>query len=253
MNKTIVYQSDNLIVTCYNPDKPRLMVSYDRRRLDRPGFPPPNPSKYFRKNDLAFLTIYSAHNDWFLSPDLPDLRKRLSDFTRPYAHITGIGYSMGGYGVLLLARETRVKQVVLVSPQSSVIPAHVPFETRYLQEAAKLDPTLDTLAVNPRKGLRGCLLFDPTHRIDTQHANRITGLFPNIRRVPLPFGGHPAMQVISEVNMYHKVQQELLRQRIRPAEFLRIHKQARRQSPHYQAQLARYLADRAARPAKSAP
>ena len=250
MSKTSLYQSDHLRVTCYDPDRPRLIVSFDHWRQDRDGFPPEKPSQYFAKNGLAYMTIYSARNDWFLTPDLAEMRQVLADFTRGFEHVTAIGYSMGGYGALLLARESRANQVVLVSPQSSIFPEHAPFETRYLSEAAGLDPAQDTLAKRPRRGLRGGLLFDPSDRIDRQHSNRITGLFPNIVPVPLAFGGHPAMQAIAGAKMYRLVQQELLRRRIRPAEFLRIHKQARRQSPYYQDRLGRYLAERDQRTAK---
>jgi len=244
---TNVFETDNTRITCYDADKPRLVISFDHWRMARHGFPDPNPSQFFAKNDMAFMTIYSARNDWFLSLDLPALKQALSQFTKSFHHITSIGYSMGGYGALLLSRATRANQVVLVSPQSSIFPDRAPFETRYKTEAAMLDPKLDTLAQKPRRGLRGTLLFDPTIRIDAKHAKIILQSFPKITATPLPFAGHPAMQTIAEAKLYRKVQNELLRKRIRPSEFLRLHKQARHSAPTYKDGLARYLAHRAAR------
>ncbi|PHQ98887.1 MAG: hypothetical protein COB39_06830 [Marinosulfonomonas sp.] len=247
VNDTQVFETENVRVTCYDASLPRMVVSFDIWRKDRSGFPPPKPSGFYKQNGLAYLTIQSAHNDWYLSTDLPKLRKILSRFTKQFDHITALGFSMGGYGALLLSRALHLNQVVLVSPQSSIFPARAPFDDRYLQEAMRLDPALDTLAEYPRRGLRGVLLYDPSDMIDTQHTAIITGLYPNIIATPLPFGGHPATQAITQANLFAKIQHELLRRPVRAREFIRLHKQARRHSPVYQNRLSRYLADRNAR------
>lgn len=247
MSETEVFKTNNVRVTCYDANLPRMIVSFDVWRKDRNGFPPPKPSGFYKQNGVAFLTIQSAHNDWYLSADLPELRNTLSRFTKQFDHITALGFSMGGYGALLLSRALHLNQVVLVSPQSSIFPARAPFEDRYLQEAACLDPALDTLAKNPRRGLRGVLLYDPSDMIDTQHTAIISGLYPNITATPLPFGGHPATQAITQANLFAKIQHELLRRPVRAREFIRLHKQARRHSPIYQNRLTRYLAQRSAR------
>lgn len=247
VSKSNVFETENLHVTCYNPDRTRLIVSFDHWKPVRSGFPAPKPSEFFAKNDVAFMTIHSSRNDWFLSPDLPALQLALDRFTEPYDRVTSIGYSMGGYGALLLSRATRSNQVVLVSPQYSIFAQHAPFETRYEAEAALLDPKLDTLATKPRQGLRGVILFDPTVKIDVKHVALITKLFPKITSVPLPFGGHPALNAISGAKQYQKIQEELLRNNVRPGAFLRTHKQARRIAPCYQDGLAQYLARRRAR------
>jgi len=244
MSNITVFETENTKVTCYDSQHPRLIISFDNRRKDRTGFPPANPSRFFAANNMAFITIYVANNDWFLNDDLPDLRATLSQFTLRFEHITSIGYSMGGYGALLLSRESRANQIVLVSPQSSIFASRAPFETRYLSEASQLNPDLDTMAKRPRKGLRGVLLFDPTHKIDSQHKDIICNLHPKIRPVPLPFGGHPAMAAIGQAKLYSGVQKELLRKRFRVSEILRLHKQARRRAPAYQEGLNRYLAKR---------
>jgi len=145
MSNITVFETKNTKVTCYNSQHPRLIISLDNHRKDRTGFPPANPSSFFAANNMAFITIYVANNDWFLNDDLPQLRAALSQFTQRFEHITSIGYSMGGYGALLLSRESRAKQIVLVSPQSSIFANRAPFETRYLSEASQLNPDLTRL------------------------------------------------------------------------------------------------------------
>lgn len=247
MSETTVFETEYLRAICYNPDHSRLIVSFDHWRPVRSGFPAPNPSQFFAKNEVAFMTIHSSRNDWFISADLLALQQALSHFTKSYDRISSIGFSMGGYGALLLSRATRTNQVVLISPQYSIFAERAPFEARYKAEAALLDPKLDTLAANPRRGLRGVILFDSANKIDAKHVSLITEVFPKITSIPLPFGGHPAMQTIIEAKRYQKVQEEFLRHNVRHGEILRIHKQARRNSPSYQDRLAQYLARRSAR------
>lgn len=227
MEEILVYQSEQTRIICYDAHCDDLVVSFDILRRDRNGFPEKKPSAFFSQSNVAFLTIHSAQNDWFLNSDLAHVRQSLSAFTASFKRITAIGFSMGGYGALLFSRALRANQVVLVSPQSSIFPARAPFENRYLQEAAKIDPKYDTMADNPRKGMRGVLLFDPMDSIDNAHAEIITGIYPNIQKAPLPFGGHPALQVISQAKLYGKIQKELLRNRFRAPEVIRIHNLAR--------------------------
>ncbi len=245
--KTTVLETDHIRITCYNPHHARLVVSFDHWRKNRNGFPDPQPSGFFAAHNTAFLTIHSSRNDWFLSPDLPAIHTALHAFTQPYDHINTIGFSMGGYGALLFSRALRTHRVVLVSPQSSIFPEAVPFETRYLAEAAQLDQSLETLRHKPRRGLGGALIYDPDRKIDARHAAILAGLFPKITLIPLPFGGHPAMQTIAQAKLYREVQLELLRNNIRPRHFLKLHKTARKTAPTYAKGLQRYLDTRAAR------
>jgi len=168
---------------------------------------------------------------------LPQLREALLEATQGYDKITARGFSMGGYGALLLSRALRLNRVLLVSPQVSVFPDHAPWETRYLVEAAQLDPAWDDLARKPRRGLHGVVLYDPMDAVDRQHAAAIGKLFPRLSMVPLAFGGHPATRVLLEGWKFSKLQQELLRPRLRPGFLLRGHKIARRNSPSYRAAL----------------
>lgn len=247
MTKTTVLSTDHIRVTCYNAERTRLVVAFDHWRSDRDGFPPEQTSEFFARSGVAFMTVQSARNDWFLSPHLQELRRALREFTPRFQRVNAIGFSMGGYGALLLARALKANQVLLVSPQSSIFPQRVPFETRYLREAAELDPALDDLADKPRRGLRGVVLFDSSSQTDTRHKNILTGLFPNLTAVALPFGGHPALQAVAEARLYRKVQEEMLRPRIRPGALLGLHKTARKGSDTYRAGLAGYLHNRAER------
>ena len=245
MNSQIsVLETDNIRITCYDPQHPNLVVSFDHRRLNRDGFPAPMPSEFFAANNRAFLTIHSARNDWFLSPDLPQIKQTLFDFTERFEHIKSIGFSMGGYGALLLSRALRTNRVLLISPQSSIFPHSAPFEDRYQSEAKALNPVYDDLGQNPRRGLRGLILYDPNHRIDTAHAKRILGFYPKLTPVPMPFAGHHATTAISEANLFSHVQQEMLRNQPRARAFLAMHKTARKTAPAYQENLAAYLKQR---------
>jgi len=244
MKETLVYLSEHYRIICYNAQHEHMIVSFDVWRKDRSGFPKDNPSTFFHQSNVAHLVIHSSQNDWFLNPDIINARQHLSMFIKPYKRVTAFGFSMGGYGALLFSRAIRVNQVVLVSPQISIFPSQVPFENRYLEESRLVNPKYDTIAANPRKGLRGVILFDPSITPDRKHADIITDIYPKIWKVPLTFGGHPALLAINQAGLFGKIQKELLRNRVRPSEILRLHKLARKVAPVYRENIRAYLYNR---------
>ena len=71
MGNITAFETQNTKVTCYGSQHPGLIISFDNHRKNRTDFPPANPSSFFAANNMAFITIYVANNDWFLNDDLP--------------------------------------------------------------------------------------------------------------------------------------------------------------------------------------
>lgn len=218
------------------------MVTFDNWRKDHVAFPEAAASNGVMQAGFGQLCVHTAANDWYLNPDLAALRAALSQFSAGYAEVRGIGFSMGGYGALLLSKALRLHKVVLVSPQVSIFPQRPPHDDRYGAEAAVLDPAQDQLALDMIAGLQGVILFDPIRqRKDTSHARAIAAIAPGLQAVAMPLSGHPAMGAIREARLYGRVLQAAMTGDLNAAEFRGIHRTARALSPRYQSLLAAYL------------
>lgn len=232
----MVFAGRHARAICFNPGAERLLVTFDNWRKDHVGFPEAAPSKAVMEAGFGQLCVHSARNDWYLSPEVAALREALGRFCAGFAEVRGIGFSMGGYGALLLSKALRLERVVLVSPQVSIFPERYPHDRRYAAEAAGLDPAQDLRGEDIVAGLRGVILFDPLmQRRDAAHARAIAAFAPGLQGVAMPFGGHPAMGAIREARLYGRVLQAAMTGDASVAEFRAIHRAARMASPGYRA------------------
>jgi hypothetical protein len=249
-----VFESARVRARCFCPDRPRLIVTLDYLNRSRQGFAQRQPSSRFLAAGFAQLIVESACNDWFLSPDLAALRQALQSFTAMYDDVAAIGFSLGGYGALLLSRALHLRRALLVSPQFSIFPQRAPFETRFRDLAAGLDPALDDLPAQGDAGLQGALVFDPRlSPADAQHAALIRGVFPGLRGVAMPFGGHPAFGLVAEARLFGRVQALLTGPEISARALHDLHRQARLHAPGYANKLLEYAARKSAAVTPAAP
>lgn len=174
-----------------------LFVSFDHFRPDRAGFPLMPPVQAALDQGYASLVISTAANDWFLNPDLPHLRAAVARVAARFCVVRAIGFSMGGYGALLLSKTLRLSFATLWAPQVSIRSRIAPFETRFRPDARRIDAVADQLRLNLCPNLRGALLCDPfAHPAERKHARAIQAFAPALDIVALPFSGHPPTHVV---------------------------------------------------------
>lgn len=241
MQPETIYTSDHLQILCHNPQAAKAVVVFDHRQVRDGNFATIRASKKITSAGFSYITVASRRNDWFLSPSLADCQNTVSDYMAKYAQVAGFGSSMGGYGVLTLSRAFRFKQVLVVSPQITVFPDRPPYDARFQNHAETLEQAYDTTRLNPRKGLGGVILFDPNIPQDAAHVQIITDLYPRLRRVPMPFAGHPALRLVTNAGSFHRIQDELMSNHISAHRLLQLHKGLRRVSPEYTQALNTYL------------
>ena len=235
-----VFEGRHLRADLWGAGRARLAVTFDFRRAGRRGFATPPRVAAFDRAGFAQLSIRSAANDWFINPETEALEDRLARLGPRFETVRALGYSMGGYGAFRLARALGAEAVIAVSPQASLAPGVVPFETRYPEEAARFSPSLGDLAVCGGAGLRGLILLDPAVAEDVAHARLLQGWFPGVRRVALPGGGHPATGLLAEARMARVLHHLLVSDRpTDPGPILASHKAARRLSARYWRRLAK--------------
>lgn len=242
-----LFEGRYLRATGYGHDAPRIVLTFDFFDSKRRGFRDLVPTRDAPGPDAGTISINTSHNDWFLNPDLGPLLEELEFVLAGKTEVVAVGFSMGGYGALLVSGALSVRRVLLVSPQISIFPEHAPWETRHLKEAALLDPEADDLASCVPPGLEGVILFDPRHMMDRMHARAISDLTPGLRRVALPFGAHPATKKVIGLPGFWALRTQLLNGGLTPRAARAQHKARRTGSEVYQAKLQAYLAERAAR------
>lgn len=174
----------------------RLMVTFDCRRQDRDGFGTVVPSEQFARAGFDQPMIAARDNDWFINTDTVALESVCRDLRNNYHAAQAIGLSMDGFGAFRFSRVLGLSHVVAVSPQVSIAPQRVPFETHYQQEARRFDPGLGDLTAISDDRLRGEILIDPFNLNVLTHARMLQVLFLRVALFRLPGGGHPCTRIL---------------------------------------------------------
>lgn len=224
-----------------------LIVTFDFRKPGKTEFDPPSPSAQFDKAGFSQLAIKSRANDWFVNDETAALEARLAILTREFGAVHMLGWSMGGYGAFRFVRAMNAARVVAVSPQVSLDPGVVPFESRYRAEATGFDPALGAIPAPRGAGPSGLILVDPLIPADMAHARALVALFPRVRILRLAGGGHPASRLLRESGKAWLIQRAARDAAVDARPLRQAHKAARRGAPGYWSRLAR--AAEARRPA----
>lgn len=226
-----VFDGDLLRARLWLPDRPTtaLYVTF-RQWVPAPGaFDDSGSVRRALTAGLAHLHIQSRWNDWFLNPETPVLETALKSVRARFLTARALGFSMGGYGALRLSRVLRLNQVLLVSPQVSLL---LPEEDRY-PEAARFDAAAGSLATHARRDLTGVVAFDPFHRLDHLHACHISALLPGVTPAKLAFGGHPGTAALGHVGGFRALQRLSLSSRLRAGDVVQLHRELRQGSMRY--------------------
>lgn len=157
-----------------------LVVSFDNMKSrDAPGLVFPWGYKFVAGRGHSHLGIIMQRRcDWFRQPDLEDYFDDLREqgFFAEFERVIFYGASMGGYGALSYAAAVPGSDVVVFSPQTSLDPKVVPFETRYRDGFErgrwKKGRYIDAVA-GARASRRVTVFADPTHQMDAAHVGRL--------------------------------------------------------------------------------
>lgn len=206
----LIFSDPNLRATLHAPDAPRLVVTFDNRKVGKTDFEPRKPAHNFLKAGFAQLHIETRANDWFINPSTHALERELSTLNARFDTKRAIGFSMGGYGALRFSGALGLHEAVVISPQISIDRALVPFETRFRREARRFDADIGAVET-ANADLGGLICYDPFHVLDSAHAALIMSAFPRLKRVPMALGQHPATNILRECKAIGKVQQQVVR------------------------------------------
>lgn len=174
-------------------------------------------SRSFTKRGIAHICVFHRAEDWYQNDDFFEAMRACRTFLGPDIAITSYGFSMGGYGALLAAPTLQADRAVAISPQVSIDPEAVPFERRYKPQWQALGKWKhDLKAEISTSSAAYVVLFDPLHRLDRRHENRLPKP-ANYRRCLIHGVGHAGIQAMVEM----KIQEtffDLLRGEATPAD-----------------------------------
>jgi pimeloyl-ACP methyl ester carboxylesterase len=232
-----LYRSDQLLVRMNAPHgSTRLVVTFAPWRhdpgVDRPGF----GDAFCEAHGLDAIHVTCAGNDWYQYPDMAAAYSAIRKAARPYGNVVTYGVSMGGYQAIKAARHLDARRVLAISPQSSVDPARVPFETRW-PEAAAL--TFIDDKIKPWPGARYALVYDPRNPLDAAHAAAITQRLRkrqphlHLQQVPMPFLNHNILQSWKEVGLISRAVLTLMKSKKDAGGVRGLFRNARRGSARY--------------------
>ena len=239
MQVTRIFDGAHLRADLVRGGHDRLMVTFDYRRLDRAGFGESEPSRQFAQAGFDQLMIATRHNDWFINAETRALEDACATLRGSYAVARALGFSMGGFGAFRLARTLGLDHVVAISPQVSIAPQVVPFETRFRREARAFDPSLGDMTALHDPKLRGDVLIDPFNLGDLTHARMLQVLFPQVRLIRLPGGGHPCTRILRAARRSGLVQGLAMDPQAGAAPLRQAHRRARGGDAFYWQALAR--------------
>jgi hypothetical protein len=198
MTTRVIFETPALRATLRGPPDGKVILTFDHWRAHRRGFAPLATGDVFTSRGVAQLQVDTARNDWFLSHDLPDLLTATAGVAGRYEDRAGIGFSMGGYGLLIASRAMPLHRALFVSPQTTFtpdLPACPQGDTRFAADIA--DPVFAREAAVVIQGLPPAkgdcvVVYDPTLPHDAAHAREVTRAFAAPRLLPLAGAGHPA-------------------------------------------------------------
>jgi hypothetical protein len=197
---------------------------------------------FFRHRRLNAIGIMAAENDWFQHDEILEVLAAIRAATRGF-RLIGSGASMGGFAVINFAQDLGLASLVAVIPQFSIDAAKAPYETRWRQEASRIEFRHDKIATIPRL-TRGWIVFDPWC-VDGRHARDIQR-YHGLGEVAVPFGGHAEMLMLQQANVFTDMLTDMLEERFDPAAFRRRWRSARRFSAAFWLGLAQVLLRRGA-------
>lgn len=199
----------------------------DIRDLGRPGF----GESFFNERRIDAIHILSRDNNWYQHPEIEALTKQIAARTSSYRRVLAYGSSMGGYGSLRLGRVCGANVALALSPQYSIDPNVVPFERRWLADAARIAAfpfEKDSRAFLPAETYIAFDPFDSDRRHVALYAEE-----GSIIPIRAPFAGHPVTGFLAESGLLQPLVLDVLNGEADAKRFERLARLKRKDTSQY--------------------
>ena len=240
----VLFRSDNLLVRRVRGTGERTLatafvtfgsytVEYD---LERQGF----GEDFLRDQGLDAIHVVNRDNQWYQYPELPDALAAVAAATARVPRVFTYGSSMGGYAALRFARAVGARTGIAISPQYSLDPRVVPFETRWQADLARI--TFRERAYQPPA--RQVIFYDPRLRVDARHVALFEAAGQETVLVGVPHGGHPVGPLLAETGALQDAIRAIVSGSFSPTAVQRAVRARRATSQHHFFMLSRRAGQR---------
>jgi hypothetical protein len=239
-----LFRSDNLVVRRVRGTGARVpatcfvtfgsyTVEYD---LERQGF----GEDFLRDEGIDTIHVLNRDNQWYQYPKMPEALAAIAAATAKVPRVFTYGSSMGGYAALRFARAFGARTAIAISPQYSLDPRVVPFETRWQADLARIT----FREGNYEAPARQILFYDPRLRVDAQHVRLFEAGGQETVMVGVPHAGHPVGPLLVETGALQEAIRAIVTGSFTPSVVQRAVRERRARSQHHFFMLSRRAAGR---------
>jgi tetratricopeptide (TPR) repeat protein len=213
-----------------------MVVTFDSYHepagMDRPGF----GEAFFQAEGISAIHVMSYRNDWFQYPEMEAVLRIIRETCSAAERLLAYGSSMGGYAALRFADAVGAHAALALSPQFSLDPRKVPFETRWASDRRRIRflPAIDG-AIRP--GPRRIFAYDSALDPDRGHAELLMAAAP-MEEIALPHAGHPVGGFLNDIKLLRPLVLTALDGSFDAPRFRRAAHARRTRSAHWLAHLA---------------
>lgn len=232
-----LYRTANVLVrrvAC--PDLTRWIVTFDNYGLgpgfDRPGF----GEAFLQSHGISAIHVMGCKDDWYQYPEMVEACAAVRDAVAGADRVMTYGSSMGGYAALRFAEAVGANAVLALSPQYSIQREHLPQETRWQEDAERID--WQAFSHDPIRTRAKPIVILDSLGPDRWQGERIAQ-DADATLIELPHTGHPVTTYLSEIGLLTSIVLMALNGDLDP---VWLRKESRRLSRHsgiYLALLAR--------------
>lgn len=217
-------------------DGQQVVVTFDSYHeppgTDRPGFGEP----FFLHEKITAIHVMSHGNDWFQYSEIEQILDLIRNSCAGAERVLAYGSSMGGYAALRFAAAIGAQAALALSPQYSLDPRKVPFETRWAPDRRRIR-FLKHLDGPIRPGPQLIFAYDDALEADRRHAELLTAETP-MTVLALPYAGHPVGAFLNDIGLLRPLVLNALNGSFDAARFRRAAHARRTRSAHWLAHLA---------------
>ena len=213
-----------------------LVVTFDSYHepagVARPGF----GEAFFQAEGITAIHVMSHGNDWFQYPEIHDVINIIGNACAKAERVLAYGSSMGGYAALRFADAIGAHVALALSPQYSLDPRKVPFETRWAPDRRRIR-FLKAVDGAIRPGPARIVVYDSALDADRRHVELLQAAAPMVA-IPLPHAGHPVGGFLNDIKLLRPLVLTALDGSFAPARFRKAAHRRRSLSAHWLAHLA---------------
>lgn len=232
-----LFRSANVLVRSVpTEDISRWIVTFDNYGLgpgfDRHGF----GEVFLRSYGLSAIHVLGIGDDWYQYPEMSEALAVVKDAVSGADRVMTYGSSMGGYAAVRFADAVGATAALAFSPQYSLDPAKASHETRWQEDARRIEWRED-IDGPIRSSIKPVVIYDSTG-LDGWHGDRIGQDIETIA-IRLPRTAHPVAVYLDEIGMLRSLGFEVLDGTIDGPATEREARSRRRTSANYFGELAR--------------